>query len=167
MIKPFIINKIKQKKMSNIWKLTDEVIEIKDVVEDIIPDFSSSNMFKVDSLYTCMRDMSLNTVCIYIKKEDVEKFKDIKLVYDKERNFVNLTLLKNYVLSKDSYCVVADRVVPQAVNIKLLYYCNIMDINLYIQRTFRLQQDATLFKELLNVEHLKIKHNLRELKGEK
>ena len=158
----FFTGKIRQKKKSNIWNLTDEIIQIKDVVEDVIPEFSSR--FKVNGTYTCMRDMELNTSCIYIKQEDVEKFKDIKMIYDREKDYVNLSLLKNYILYKDAYCIVANKTVPQAVNIKLLYYCNIMDINLYVQKTFRLQQDATLFKELLNVENLKFKHNLYGIK---
>ena len=56
--------------------------------------------------------------------------------------------------------MVANKAVPQAVNIKLLYYINILDINLYIQTVFRLQQDATLFKELLNMENLKDNYKL-------
>jgi hypothetical protein len=107
-----------------------------------------------------MRDMELNTSAIYIKEEDIEKFKNIRMVYDKNKDYINLSLLKRYVIFKDSYCMVANKTVPQAVNIKYLYYCNIMDINLYIQKTFRLQQDATLFKELLNLENLKSKHKL-------
>ena len=154
-----LIKKIKQNKKSNIWKLTDEIIQIKDVVENVIPEFPPR--FIITGEYTCMRDMELNTSTIYIKEEDVEKFKDIKMVYDREKDYVNLTLLKNYVISKDAFCMVANRAVPQAVNIKYLYYCNIMDINLYVQKTYRLQQDATLFKELLNLENLKSKHNLK------
>lgn len=157
-IRPFI-SKVKQHKMSNIWKLTDNVIQIKDITENVKPDFSPR--FNIDGTFTCMRDMELNTTAIYIRAEDVEKFKNIKIIYDKERDFVNITLLKKYVLMKDAYAMVANRVVPQAVNIKLIYYCNIMDVNLYIQTTFRLEQDATLYKDLLNFQGLKDKHNLR------
>jgi hypothetical protein len=157
-IRPFI-SKVKQHKMSNIWKLTDNVIQIKDITENVKPDFSPR--FNIDGTFTCMRDMELNTTAIYIRPEDVEKFKNIKIIYDKERDFVNITLLKKYVLMKDAYALVANRVVPQAVNIKLIYYCNIMDVNLYIQTTFRLEQDATLYKDLLNFQGLKDKHNLR------
>ena len=157
-IRPFI-SKVKQHKMSNIWKLTDNVIQIKDITENVKPDFSPR--FNIDGTFTCMRDMELNTTAIYIRPEDIEKFKNIKIIYDKERDFVNITLLKKYVLMKDAYALVANRVVPQAVNIKLIYYCNIMDVNLYIQTTFRLEQDATLYKDLLNFQGLKDKHNLR------
>lgn len=157
-IRPFI-SKVKQNKMSNIWKLTDNVIQIKDITENVKPDFSPR--FNVDGTFTCMRDMELNTTAIYIRAEDVEKFKDMKIIYDKERNFVNITLLKKYVLVKDAYTMVANKVVPQAVNIKLIYYCNIMDVNLYIQTTFRLEQDASLYKDLLNFQGLKDKHNLK------
>lgn len=157
-IRPFI-SKVKQHKMSNIWKLTDNVIQIKDITENVKPDFSPR--FNIDGTFTCMRDMELNTTAIYIRAEDVEKFKNIKIIYDKERDFVNITLLKKYILMKDAYAMVANRVVPQAVNIKLIYYCNIMDVNLYIQTTFRLEQDATLYKDLLNFQGLKDKHNLK------
>jgi hypothetical protein len=144
---------------ANIWKLTDEVIKIKDVVPNITPEFSSR--YIIEDSFVCMRDLELNNTCIYIKEEDVEKFKEIKLVYDYQQDLVNLTILKKYIISKDAYSVVANRSVPAAVNIKLVYYCNIMNINLYIEKTFRLQQDATLFKNLLNFENLKFKHNLK------
>ena len=153
-----LIKKIKQNKQANIWKLTDEVIKIKDIVHNVTPEFSSR--FNVNETYTCMRDMELNNSSIFIKKEDVEKFKDIRLVYDRNNDFVNLSLLKRYVIMKDAYTIIANRSVPAAVNIKLIYYCNIMDINLYIEKTFRLQQDATLFKDLLNFQQLKDKHHL-------
>lgn len=161
MLRP-LIKRIKLKRNANIWKLTDQVIQIKDVVDNVIPDFSAR--FNITDTFTCMRDMELNTTSIFIKGEDVDKFKNIKMVYDIERDFVNISILKKYIIKKDAYCVVANKVVPAAVNIKLLWYCNIMDINLYIQTTFRLQQDATLFKELLNLENLKSKHNLIEMK---
>ena len=153
-----LIKKIKQNKQANIWKLTDEVIKIKDIVHNVTPEFSSR--FNVNETYTCMRDMELNNSSIFIKKEDIEKFKDIRLVYDRNNDFVNLSLLKRYVIMKDAYTIIANRSVPAAVNIKLIYYCNIMDINLYIEKTFRLQQDATLFKDLLNFQQLKDKHHL-------
>lgn len=158
-----LFKKIKQNRISNIWKLTDQVIQIVDITEDISPDFSSR--FGLKGSYVCLRDLELNTTSIFIKKEDVEKFKDIHLVYDKEKDYVNLSILKRYVLKKDCYSLVANKVVPQAVNIKMVYYCNIMNINLYIQTTYRLQQDATLFKELLNMENLKDKHNLVNLRN--
>ena len=40
MLKPFI-NKIKLKRSTNIWKITDQIICIKDVTDHAIPDFSS------------------------------------------------------------------------------------------------------------------------------
>lgn len=153
MLKPFI-NKIKPKRLTNIWKITDQIISIKDVTDYAIPDFPSKYK-NIDGDYTCMRDMELNTTSIYIKSEDIDKFKDIKMVYDKDRDLVNLSILKKFVISKDAYCVIANKVVPPAVNIKMIYYCNIMDVNLYIQTTYRLQQDATLFKELLELENFK------------
>lgn len=162
MLKPFI-NKIKLKRLTNIWKLTDQVIGIKDITEHAIPDFSSRYK-DIDGEFTCMRDMELNTTSIYIRAEDVEKFKDIKMIYDKDRDFVNLSILKKFIISKDAYCVIANRVVPPAVNIKMIYYCNIMDVNLYIQTTYRLQPDATLFNELLELKNFKTNRGLVNLK---
>ena len=155
----FLIKKCKRNKQANIWKLTDEVIKIIDIVPNVIPEFSSR--FNINEKYTCMRDMELNNSSIYIKEEDIEKFKSIRLVYDRDNDFINLSLLKKYVIMKDAYCVVANKSVPAAVNIKLVYYCNIMDINLYIEKSFMLQQDATMFKDLLNFQSLKDKHNLK------
>ena len=155
----FLIKKYKRNKQANIWKLTDEVIKIIDIVPNVIPEFSSR--FNINEKYTCMRDMELNNSSIYIKEEDIEKFKSIRLVYDRDNDFINLSLLKKYVIMKDAYCVVANKSVPAAVNIKLVYYCNIMDINLYIEKSFMLQQDATMFKDLLNFQGLKDKHNLK------
>lgn len=155
-----LIRKIKQNKLANIWKLTDQVIKIVDVVPDVIPEFSSR--FDInDEHYTCMRDMELNNTSIYIKAEDIDKLKDIRLIYDREHDFVNLSILKKYIVKKDAYSLVANRSVPAAVNIKMVYYCNIMDINLYVETTYRLQQDATLFKNLLNFESIKDKYNLK------
>ena len=115
--------------------------------------FAPGSLLQIQRYLRCMRDMELNTTSIFIKSKDVKKFKNIRMIYDKEKDLVNLTLLKKYVLKKDAYCSVANKVVPQAVNIKLLYYINIMDINLYVQTVFRLQQDATLFKELLDMKN--------------
>lgn len=155
----FIKRHMHKNKLANIWKLTDEVIQIKDTVNDIIPEFSSR--FNINEKYTCMRDLELNNSGIYIKENDIEKFKDIKLVYDKENDYVNLSILKKYVIMKDAYTVIANRSVPPAVNIKLVYYCNIMNINLYIEKSFILLHDATMFKDLLNFQSLKDKHNLK------
>ena len=124
-IRKRIRKRIHRNRLANIWKLTDEVIQIKDIVDDITPEFSSR--FNINEKFTCMRDLELNNSSIYIKKNDVEKFKDIKLVYDREQDYVNLSILKKYVITKDAYAMVANKSVPPAVNIKLVYYCNIMD----------------------------------------
>ena len=154
-----LIKKIKRDKRSNIWKITDQIIKIRDIIPNIVPEFSS--MFSTNGSYICMRDMELNNTSIYIKEEDVEKLKDIHLIYDKEQDLVNISILKKYIINKDAYAVVANKSVPAAVNIKMVYYCNIMNINLFIETTYRLQADATLFKNLLNFQNLKDKHNLR------
>lgn len=158
-IRKRIHKRIHRNRLANIWKLTDEVIKIKDVVHDITPEFSSR--FDINEKYTCMRDLELNNSSIYIKEKDIEKFKDIKLIYDREQDYINLSLLKKYIIMKDAYAVVANKSVPAGVNIKLVYYCNIMDINLYIEKTFILLQDATLFKDLLNFQSIKDRHKLK------
>lgn len=162
MLKPFI-NKIKLKRMTNIWDITDQVIKVKDITENAIPDFASR--YKLEGSFTCMRDMELNTTSIFIRGNDVEKLKNIKMIYDKDGDYINLSILKKFILFKDAYHVIANKIVPPAVNIKMLYYCNIMDVNLYIQTTYRLQQDATLFKELLNMENLKTNNSLINLRN--
>ena len=154
-----LIKKIRQNKKSNIWNITDNIIHIEDITEDIYPDFSPR--FVVSGTFTCLRDRELNSTAIYLRPEDVEKFKEIRMVYDIDRNLVNISLLKRYIIAKDAYTIVANKAVPPAVNIKLIYYCNIMDVNLYIQTTYRLQQDATLFKDLLSFQSLKDVHGLK------
>ena len=151
----------KRIRKSNIWKLTDNVIKIKDIVDNQIPDFSSK--FKLSGYMTCMRDM--NNTNIYIHKDDIEKFKQIKLVYDNDNDFVNITILKNnYTIKEEAYTLIADKTVPPAVNIKFVWYCNIMNVNLFVETTYILSQRTILFKELLNFQLLKNKHNLDNLK---
>lgn len=148
----------KKIKKSNIWKLTDEVIKVKDTVDNQLPDFSSK--FKLSEPMTCMRDM--NNTNIYIKKEDIEKLKQTKLVYDIDNDFVNISILRNnYTIKEETYSLVANKTVPSAVNIKFVWYCNIMDINLFIEKTYILSQHTSLFKDLLNFQLLKNKHNLK------
>ena len=149
-----LIKKIRQNKKSNMWKITDTIIKINDVVEDQIPEFSS--IFNIKEPYTCLRDMSDTN--IYLKQEDLEKFKDIRLVYDINNNLVNLSILKRYTINGEAYSIVSNRVVPPEVNIKFIYYCNIMDINLYIETVYILPQQTKLFKNLLDFENLKIGH---------
>lgn len=151
-----LIKKIRQNKKSNIWNLTDTIIKIKDIVEDQLPEFSSK--FDISESFTCLRDM--NNTNIYIKPEDLDKFKDIRLIYDINSDFVNLSILKRYTISGEAYSVIANRAVPPAVNIKFVWYCNIMDINLYIETVYRLPQRTRLFKDLLNFQGLKDIHNL-------
>lgn len=151
-----LIKKIRQNKKSNIWKLTDTIIEIKDIVEDQLPEFSSK--FDISESFTCLRDM--NDTNIYIKPEDLDKFKDIRLVYDFNNNFINLSILKRYTITGEAYSIVANRTVPPAVNIKFVWYCNIMDINLFVETVYRLPQRTRLFKDLLNFQGLKDVHNL-------
>lgn len=148
----------KRIRKSNIWKLTDDVIKIKDIVDNQVPDFSSK--FKLSGTMTCMRDM--NKTNIYIFKGDIEKFKQIKLVYDNDNDFVNISILKNnYTIKKEVYSLVANKTVPAAVNIKFVWYCNIMDVNLFIETTYMLSQHTSLFKDLLNFQSLKDRHNLK------
>lgn len=156
------IKMIRQKKhkLSNIWKLTDNVIKIVDIVPNQKPEFSSR--FNINDTYCCMRDMNLVNTNVYVKEEDLEKFKDMKLVYDKERDLINISILKRYVIKKDAYSIVANRTVPAAVNIKYVWYVNIMDLNLFIETVYRLQPDAQLFKELLNFQNLIDKHHLKQ-----
>lgn len=148
----------KRIKKSNIWKLTDEVIKIKDTVDNQLPDFSSK--FKLSEPMTCLRDMNFTN--IYIKKEDIEKLKQIKLIYDIDNDFMNISILRNnYTIKEEVYSLVANKVVPSAVNIKFIWYCNIMDINLFVEKTYMLSQHTSLFKDLLNFQLLKNKHNLK------
>lgn len=152
-----LIKKIKHNKKSNIWKLTDTVIKINDVVEDQIPEFSSK--FNINESFICLRDMTDTN--IYIKPEDLDKFKDIRLVYDANNDFVNLTILKRYTLEGEAYSIIANKVVPPEVNIKFVWYCNIMNINLYIETIYILPQRTKLFNELLNLQTSKDNYKLK------
>lgn len=147
--------KKKRNKKSNVWKLTDTVIKIKDTVINQFPEFSSK--FGLSDSYTCLRDL-VNTN-IYVKAEDLEKFKSIKLVYDED--LVNIDILKEYTLKSEVYSMVANRAVPAAVNIKFVWYCNIMDVNIFIETVYILDQKTALFRDLLNFQGMKDKHNLK------
>ena len=84
------------------------------------------------------------------------------MVYDINSNFVNISILKNnYTIKYDAYSVVANKAVPQAVNIKFVWYCNIMDVNLFIEATYILPQSTNLFRDLLNFENLKKRYELK------
>lgn len=149
--------KKKRNKKSNIWKLTDDIIKINDIVKNQSPEFSSR--FNLTNKYTCLRD--LVDTNIYIKEEDLEKFKSMKIIYDNESDLINIDILKQYKLKYDVYSLVANKAVPAAVNIKFVWYCNIMDVNVYIETVYILDQKTNLFKDLLNFQGLKDKHNLR------
>ena len=154
-----LIKKSKEKKKNNTWELTDEIIKIKDIIYNIKPEFSSR--FNIDDTYVCMRDMGLNNTSIFIKHDDMASFKNNDLIYNKNNNLINVSELKKYVIKKDAYSAIANRSVPPAVNIKLVYECKYMDIELYVEKTFILQQDASLFRDLLNFQSLKDRHNLK------
>ena len=57
----------KRIRKSNIWKLTDDVIKIKDIVDNQVPDFSSK--FKLSGTMTCMRDMNKTNIYIFKGEE--------------------------------------------------------------------------------------------------
>ena len=151
-----LFKKIKQNKKSNIWKLTDTVIKINDIVEDQIPEFSSR--FGIKESYTCLRDMSDTN--LYIKHENLDKLKSIRLVYDNNNDLVNLTILKRYTVKGLAYSLIANRAVPPAVNIKFVWYCNIMNINLFIETTYILPQQTELFNDLLGLKKLKNEYKI-------
>ena len=149
--------KRRKNKKSDCWKLTDNVISILDEIHNIKPEFSSKFGIK-DKTYTCFRNMQ--GINIYVLEGTLDKLKSISLVYDKDSNLINISQLEQYIILKKVYSVVSNKVVPPGVNIKIIYCCNITDINIFIEKVIILEQYEELFKDLLNFESLKDKYEL-------
>ena len=149
--------KNKKNKKTNIWNLTDDVIQIKDVIEKQYPEFSSN--FDLHDAYTCLRDKK-NTN-IYISPSDLEKLQSISLIYDPEFDYVNVDMLLKYSIKDNCYSVIANKAVPAGVNIKFVYKCSIQSIIVYVEKVFVLKQSDKLFKDLINFQNLLDKHELK------
>lgn len=136
----------RKKSKSDCWSITDQIISIKDITHNIHPEFSSK--FSIaNKTYTCLRNM--NGINVYILEGNYDKLRKIKLIYDETSDLINLSILKQYTILEKVYPMIANKVVPPAVNIKFVYCCNIMNINIFIEEVFILDQNTELFKELL------------------
>jgi len=146
----------RRNRRSNCWNLTDDVIKIKDQIHNVTPDFASR--FGLTKTYTCLRDM--NGTNIYILEGNLEKLKSIELIYDINSNLINTTMLRENTILYKVYSNVYNKAVPPAVNIKFVWCCSMLDINIFMERTFVLEQNNELFKDLLNFQTLKDKYKL-------
>jgi len=126
----------RKKSKSDCWSITDQIISIKDITHNIHPEFSS-------------KFRNMNGINVYILEGNYDKLRKIKLIYDETSDLINLSILKQYTILEKVYPMIANKVVPPAVNIKFVYCCNIMNINIFIEEVFILDQNTELFKELL------------------
>lgn len=146
----------KKKEDKKIWKITDTIIKIENIVFNQHPDFGER--FDINEPFVCIRNFHLT--CIYIKEDQFEKFKKISEIYDEKQQLINLTNLIPYTKYQDCYALVAHRTTPIQASIRELHYCNIDNIDIYVTRSIRLVPEDQLFKDLINLQMFKDKYKL-------
>lgn len=155
-----IINRLK--KNTDDWKITDTIIK----AEDLIPNQSLrfSEKYNLKGPFICIRNYYYT--CIYIRESDFERFKKIKSVYYDEEKLINLTKLFQYFKTQECIAQIMNKTVPPSVTIKELRMCCINGIEVYITRVIQLKEEDQLFGDLINLQILKDKYHLTDMKGE-
>lgn len=155
-----IINRLK--KNTDDWKITDTIIK----AEDLIPNQSLnfSEKYNLKGPFICIRNYYYT--CIYIRESDFERFKKIKSVYYDEEKLINLTRLFQYFKTQECIAQIMNKTVPPSVTIKELRMCCINGIEVYITRVIQLKEEDQLFGDLINLQILKDKYHLTDMKGE-
>lgn len=155
-----IINRLK--KNTDDWKITDTIIK----AEDLIPNqsLSFSEKYNLKGPFICIRNYYYT--CIYIRESDFERFKKIKSVYYDEEKLINLTRLFQYFKTQECIAQIMNKTVPPSVTIKELRMCCINGIEVYITRVIQLKEEDQLFGDLINLQILKDKYHLTDMKGE-
>lgn len=155
-----IINRLK--KNTDDWKITDTIIK----AEDLIPNQSLnfSEKYNLKGPFICIRNYYYT--CIYIRESDFERFKKIKSVYYDDEKLINLTRLFQYFKTQECIAQIMNKTVPPSVTIKELRMCCINGIEVYITRVIQLKEEDQLFGDLINLQILKDKYHLTDMKGE-
>lgn len=148
-----MISKLFHKKKKVPWLYTDFIISIDDIVTKTKPYFDKNNY------YTCIRDN--RGICIYIEEEKFKRFKLLETIYDSENNMINLSKILLYEIEHKIFPDIYHKTSPMSINIKCTYHCNITDINIYISIINNLSKNDPLFRDLINIQIMKDKYNLK------
>jgi hypothetical protein len=159
LIKEKLLNKGKNNKD------TDIVIEVQDIVHNQVPEFSNRFSLSVDEKFVCIRDMK--NICIFIKESQFKKFNELELIYDKEKETVNISKLFQFKTLSDRYAQIANHTTPPSVSIKESILCIYEGVEIYISRGIILKHTDQLFQDLLDLQKIKEKcHFANHIKKE-
>lgn len=142
------------------WKVTDHIIEIKDVMQNI----KISSEDKVDDKevtdeeYVCIRNYA--DTLIYIPQSEFKKFVELPSIYNNEMKLINVSNITRHKIYANAISIVANRITPPVVKIKNTMKCNIEGIHVIVVRIMNLNQEEELYKALISYELLKEKYRL-------
>lgn len=142
------------------WKVTDHIIEIKDVMYNI----KISSEDKVEDVelsseeYVCVRNYA--DTLIYIPQNKYSEFKDLNHIYNATLRLVNVTNITRHKIYANAISIVANKITPAVVKIKNTMKCDINGIHVIVVRIMNLNQEEELYKALISYELLKEKYKL-------
>lgn len=150
-----MIFKLKNNKSK--WEITDTIISMEDVVFNQFPEFGDK--YEINEPYICIRNYKSS--CIYIKESQFKKFLTMSNVYDSENKMANITEILKHTINSDIVAIVANKTSPPAITIKEIKLCMINNVELFISRSIKLEQDNELFKDLMTLQTMKDEHRLK------
>ena len=143
----------KKPQYRNSWELTDVIISIFDIVEDVVPEFITRDNSQSTKSYTCMRD--LRNTCIYVDDKELVKILENPDFYDKEKRLVNISRMSRYKVSSNCYPFVVKDTSPAFVSLKQVIKCRYGGAYFYILRQIELDNSDELFRDLINIKNMK------------
>lgn len=142
------------------WKVTDHIIEIKDVMYNI--KISSDDKVDDEEIneeeYVCIRNYA--DTLIYIPQSKYSKFRDLLYIYNNEMKLINVSNITRHKIYTNAISIVANRITPPVVKIKNTMKCDIEGIHVIVVRIMNLNQEEELYKALISYELLKEKYRL-------
>ena len=142
------------------WKVTDHIIEIKDVMYNI--KISADDKVDDEEIneeeYVCIRNYA--DTLIYIPQKQFMDFKDKLEIYNAEMKLINVTNITRHKIYANAISIVANRITPPVVKIKNTMKCDIDGIHVIVVRIMNLSQEEELYKALISYELLKEKYRL-------
>lgn len=142
------------------WNITDNLLEIKDIVPDQNINIKTHTIDINDNMY-CIRNM--NKYCIFIHKEDLDSFLNNKKYCNKRKNIINISRLLRKLNQQDFFIYSIFDAIPMYIVIKHIAIINIDNYCIYIERAIQILENTDLYKDLKNLYLIKEKYNLQDL----
>lgn len=148
----FFKKRNKDKEEVSLWKITDTILNIEDIVYELSSEIDDMENF------VCLR--CINYTCIYVPKDKIDNFLSSYSIYDKDKSIINISELMKYKLESNISANVLNKTVPQSVSIKEITICKLFNYIIYIEKLSILNESDDLFKDLINLQMIKDKYNL-------